>query len=96
MPHRFLASIVVLSLTVVAGTVETIPNAAQPVPTDLLAAASGGLRYRMIGPHRGGRTKAAVGVPESRPFELFSVMPGGSAPPVTDHDVAAAGLSVVS
>src|SRR4051812_14324702 len=62
MPQRTLVTLVPLSLAV------TLTRAAgggsqavsSPAP-DLVTAATGELRYRMIGPHRGGRTKAAAG-----------------------------------
>jgi photosystem II stability/assembly factor-like uncharacterized protein len=46
---------------------------AQPVDDALLA----GLRYRMIGPHRGGRTVAALGIPGQPSAFLIGVNNGG-------------------
>ncbi len=57
-----------LLCSVFLALVDVAPSARQaPAPgapaTDLVRACCGDLRYRMIGPFRGGRTKAATGVP---------------------------------
>jgi photosystem II stability/assembly factor-like uncharacterized protein len=57
-----------LVCSVILALVEAAPSARQaPTPAaptgDLFRACCGELRYRMIGPFRGGRTKAATGVP---------------------------------
>ncbi len=57
-----------LVCSVVFALIEVAPSARQAVSPaapsrDLLRACCGDLRYRMIGPFRGGRTKAATGVP---------------------------------
>src|SRR5688500_18416553 len=46
-------------------------------PPDLMAACCGEMRYRMIGPHRGGRTKAAAGVPDQPNVFYIGVVNGG-------------------
>ena len=46
-------------------------------PPDLVAACCGGMRYRMIGPHRGGRAKAAAGVPDQPHTFYMGVVNGG-------------------
>ena len=43
----------------------------------MLDAATGDLRYRMIGPHRGGRTKAAAGIPDRPNLFYIGVVNGG-------------------
>ena len=48
-----------------------------PKPLDLVAACCGDMRYRMIGPHRGGRTKAAAGVPDQPHTFYIGVVNGG-------------------
>src|SRR5215218_956415 len=93
MTSRVSTSLVVfaLSLATVRGQSrrETGP-AAEPQPAtapgsaDLVAAASGGLRYRMIGPHRGGRTKAAAGIPD-RPNVFFIGAVNGGVWKTTDY-----------
>jgi photosystem II stability/assembly factor-like uncharacterized protein len=64
MTVRLRSLVVCLAL---AGLIDTAPFARQAATPaapakDLLTACCGELRYRMIGPFRGGRTKAAVGV----------------------------------
>ena len=44
---------------------------------DLVTACCGDMRYRMIGPHRGGRTKAAAGVPDQPHTFYIGVVNGG-------------------
>jgi photosystem II stability/assembly factor-like uncharacterized protein len=44
---------------------------------DLVDAATGELRYRMIGPHRGGRTKAAAGIADQPNVFYIGVVNGG-------------------
>jgi photosystem II stability/assembly factor-like uncharacterized protein len=46
-------------------------------PADLLTACCGEMRYRMIGPHRGGRTKAAAGIPDQPHTFYIGVVNGG-------------------
>src|SRR5215204_3887797 len=45
--------------------------------SDLVDAATGELRYRMIGPHRGGRTKAAAGIADQPNVFYIGVVNGG-------------------
>jgi hypothetical protein len=47
-----------------AGAALFAQDAPQP---DLLRACCGDMRYRMIGPHRGGRGQAAAGIPAPPP-----------------------------
>jgi photosystem II stability/assembly factor-like uncharacterized protein len=51
----------------------------QPPPTapNLLRACCGDMRYRMIGPHRGGRAKAAAGVPDQPHTFYMGAVNGG-------------------
>ena len=51
-----------------------VPSAA---PKDLMSACCGELHYRMIGPFRGGRTKAASGVPDQPNVFYVGVCNGG-------------------
>jgi photosystem II stability/assembly factor-like uncharacterized protein len=53
------------------------PAAARASTAELVAAATGGLRYRMIGPHRGGRTKAAAGIPDQPNVFYVGAVNGG-------------------
>src|SRR5918993_5578150 len=46
-------------------------------PLDLVTACCADMRYRMIGPHRGGRTKAAAGVPDQPHTFYIGVVNGG-------------------
>ena len=46
-------------------------------PLDLVTACCLDMRYRMIGPHRGGRTKAAAGVPDQPHTFYIGVVNGG-------------------
>ena len=55
----------------------TMLQAQAPKPPDLLAACCGEMRYRMIGPHRGGRTKAAAGIPDQPHTFYIGVVNGG-------------------
>src|SRR3954465_15506720 len=55
----------------------TEASASDASPADLVAAASTGLRYRMIGPHRGGRTKAAAGIPDQPNVFFVGAVNGG-------------------
>jgi photosystem II stability/assembly factor-like uncharacterized protein len=50
---------------------------AQSPAVDLVRACCSDMRYRMIGPHRGGRTKAAAGVPDSPHTFYVGVVNGG-------------------
>jgi hypothetical protein len=45
--------------------------------SELVDAATGELRYRMIGPHRGGRTKAAAGIADQPNLFYIGVVNGG-------------------
>jgi len=49
----------------------------QTQASDLVDAATGELRYRMIGPHRGGRTKAAAGIADQPNVFYIGVVNGG-------------------
>src|SRR5262245_13130794 len=64
-------STLVCSLTLALAC--TVSLRAQPIDDALLA----GLRYRMIGPHRGGRTVAALGIPGQPSAFLIGVNNGG-------------------
>jgi photosystem II stability/assembly factor-like uncharacterized protein len=46
-------------------------------PSPLAQACCGEMRYRMIGPHRGGRTKAAAGIPDQPHTFYIGVVNGG-------------------
>jgi photosystem II stability/assembly factor-like uncharacterized protein len=59
-------------------------QAARAATADLVPAATGALRYRMIGPHRGGRTKAAAGIPE-RPNVFYVGAVNGGVWKTTDY-----------
>ncbi|MGH6691060.1 MAG: WD40/YVTN/BNR-like repeat-containing protein, partial [Gammaproteobacteria bacterium] len=52
-------------------------DAQSPKPPDLLQACCSDMRYRMIGPHRGGRTKAAAGIPDEPHTFYIGVVNGG-------------------
>ena len=93
MAHRVFASFGLLTLALATGRSEplsgdplprggTHESAAggetrQPASSGLLDAATGDLRYRMIGPHRGGRTKAAAGIPDRPNLFYIGVVNGG-------------------
>lgn len=49
----------------------------QTETSELVDAATGELRYRMIGPHRGGRTKAAAGIADQPNLFYIGVVNGG-------------------
>jgi photosystem II stability/assembly factor-like uncharacterized protein len=49
----------------------------RPRRPDLVEVCCGDLRYRMIGPHRGGRTKAAAGIPGDPHTFYIGVVNGG-------------------
>jgi hypothetical protein len=53
------------------------PAGQTPKPASLIAACCGEMRYRMIGPHRGGRTKAAAGIPDQPHTFYVGVVNGG-------------------
>jgi photosystem II stability/assembly factor-like uncharacterized protein len=48
-----------------------------PTTPDLVAVCCGEMRYRMIGPHRGGRTTAAAGIPDQPHVFYVGVVNGG-------------------
>ena len=93
MAHRVFASFGLLTLALATGRGEplsgdplprggTHESAAgggtrQPASSGVLDAATGDLRYRMIGPHRGGRTKAAAGIPDRPNLFYIGVVNGG-------------------
>jgi photosystem II stability/assembly factor-like uncharacterized protein len=52
-------------------------HAQAPKPLDLVSACCADMRYRMIGPHRGGRTKAAAGLPDEPHTFYIGVVNGG-------------------
>src|SRR5262245_62702822 len=52
-------------------------DAQAPKTSPLLQACCGEMRYRMIGPHRGGRTKAAAGIPDQPNVFYIGVVNGG-------------------
>ena len=53
------------------------PAGQTPKPASLITACCGEMRYRMIGPHRGGRTKAAAGIPDQPHTFYVGVVNGG-------------------
>lgn len=62
----------------VIGVLAVVSLSAQaPREPDLMAACCGQMRYRMIGPHRGGRTKAAAGIPDQPHVFYIGVVNGG-------------------
>ncbi|HET7459315.1 MAG TPA: hypothetical protein VFJ74_16815 [Gemmatimonadaceae bacterium] len=66
-----------IGIVLVAALSIALPHSApaqEPAPSPDLAAA---LRWRMIGPHRGGRTVAGVGVPSQRGLFYIGVNNGG-------------------
>ncbi|HEX8905224.1 MAG TPA: hypothetical protein VF771_10305 [Longimicrobiaceae bacterium] len=70
---------VVAALALLAGVVSASPSPAQVSPRMFA-----GLRWRMIGPFRGGRTVAAVGVP-SRPGTFYIGVNNGGVWRTTDY-----------
>ena len=63
-------------LAVVLLGIATVEGQA-PRRLDLVTACCRDMRYRMIGPHRGGRTKAAAGVPDQPHTFYVGVVNGG-------------------
>ncbi len=72
------ASLAVLALLTTASTAPA-PVAAQNVDATLFSS----MRYRNIGPHRGGRVTTVTGIPE-RPFTFFMGATGGGVWKTTD------------
>ena len=64
-------------LLILAVTFVATVSAQPPKPVPLTAACCGEMRYRMIGPHRGGRTKAAAGIPDQPHTFYVGVVNGG-------------------
>ena len=52
-------------------------------PVDLVHVCCGDMRYRMIGPHRGGRAKAAAGIPD-QPYTFYMGVVNGGVWKTTD------------
>src|SRR5574341_341619 len=55
----------------------TVTPGATPTTSDVIRACCGEMRYRMIGPFRGGRTKAAAGIPDQPNVFYIGVVNGG-------------------
>jgi photosystem II stability/assembly factor-like uncharacterized protein len=73
--RRILVAIAAIQVVVL---LETAGPGAQPkAPSPLIQACCGDIRYRMIGPFRGGRTKAAAGVPDQPHTFYVGVVNGG-------------------
>jgi photosystem II stability/assembly factor-like uncharacterized protein len=65
-------------LLIATAAAVALPAIAQtPKPLDLVQVCCGDMRYRMIGPHRGGRAKAAAGVPDQPHTFYMGVVNGG-------------------
>src|SRR5215216_3687962 len=80
MSVRRLLSLAALAFTLAASLVVSTPaQEAPPVNPALFS----DLRWRNIGPHRGGRTKAAAGVP-SQPYTFYIGMVNGGVWKTTD------------
>ena len=62
-----------VALAVILGSIAGVPSGAQQVDSALLTP----LKWRMIGPYRGGRTKAAVGIPSKPNVFFIGVTNGG-------------------
>ena len=71
MPARRLVFCCVLASICVLDAQQSAP------PSPLMHACCGEMRYRMIGPHRGGRTKAAAGIPDQPHTFYIGVVNGG-------------------
>src|ERR671918_1052001 len=72
MPARRLLLLCCLAVSVCALGAQNAPP-----QSPLLQACCGEMRYRMIGPHRGGRTKAAAGIPDQPHTFYIGVVNGG-------------------
>src|SRR5215211_2977058 len=80
MPVRRLLFLTALTFTLVASLVVSMPAQQPPrVNPDLFS----DMRWRNIGPHRAGRTKAAAGVP-SQPYTFYIGMVNGGVWKTTD------------
>src|SRR5438445_7561892 len=67
------ASLAFLVITVAAGLISPAPAHAQSIP----ASAYQALRWRLIGPHRGGRVLAVAGLPGDAATFYFGAVDGG-------------------
>ena len=72
MSSRRLTALIVLTLSLAASLVVSLPAQAPRVNPNLFSE----MRWRNIGPYRGGRTKAAAGVP-SQPYTFYIGMVNG-------------------
>ena len=66
-----------LALTTLLGSTPALAAQAPPPSATSLAAASGELQWRMIGPFRGGRTRAVTGVPSQPDVFYVGAVDGG-------------------
>ena len=73
MPLRRLLSLFALTFALAGSVVVSMPAQQAPQVSPSLFAE---MRWRNIGPHRGGRTKAAAGVP-SQPYTFYIGMVNG-------------------
>ena len=80
MPWRRLLPLTTLTFALVASLVVSMPAQQAPTVNPALFSA---LRWRNIGPHRAGRTKAAAGVP-SQPYTFYLGMVNGGVWKTTD------------
>ena len=80
MPGRRFATIVGLTLVLAGTLVVHVPAQQAPHVSPSLFAE---MRWRNIGPYRGGRTKAAAGVP-SQPYTFYIGMVNGGVWKTTD------------
>ena len=85
MRFRSFAAVLILSTAgALVGAHGEYPAPQPASPSDLVAAATAEMRYRMIGPHRGGRTKAAAGIPD-RPGVFYIGAVNGGVWKTTDY-----------
>ena len=80
MPLRRLLSLFALTFALAGSVVVSMPAQQAPQVSPSLFAE---MRWRNIGPHRGGRTKAAAGVP-SQPYTFYIGMVNGGVWKTTD------------
>ena len=103
MRARFAAVLVIAAFATAQAQPRPMSGAAQPAPVDTML--FHGLRYRMVGPPRGGRVTTVTGVPsEPRTFYmgvasggLFRTADGGGSwTPITDGKVPVASMGSVA
>jgi photosystem II stability/assembly factor-like uncharacterized protein len=66
-----------LACLAIATPIGAAPPAATRTTAEVMRACCGEMRYRMIGPFRGGRTKAAAGIPDQPNVFYIGVVNGG-------------------